>query len=292
MKDGLYPMSAIIETFEQKLKRAYRAIQGIKIPDLPEEVIELDHEMNARYPNTQKMVQIISKNTVLAGEVLVVANSPAMRAKQPISSIAQAVSCLGTQNLKNMVVAAALRHIWGGANAMREIIDNSADVAYCAAELANFVQGVTPDEVYVCGLFHNGGAILLSNRDSKLYGEIFFQSHSLPLSSITKEEEAFNTNHTVVGMLMGKKWHLSDDMIQAIYYHHVDKCSRIKDEKVRLLVALLKVANGVVAETSIGAYIGAEMNEYMKDGIDTLMLDTQHIKDVRMSLQSYSMGFA
>jgi len=114
----------------------------------------------------------------------------------------------------------------------------------------------------------------------------------LPLTSIEKEEEVFNTNHAVVGLLMAKKWHLTDTMIHAIYYHHVDKCSRVKDEKVRLMVALLKVANGIVAETSIGAYIGAEMTEYAKDGIDTLMLRSSHLKDVRMSLQSYSLGFA
>ncbi len=285
-------MTTVIESFEEKLKRAYLAIQGVKIPDMPEEVIALDYEINTRYPNTQKMIQIISHNTILAGEVLKIANSPAMRSKQQISSITQAVSVLGVQNLKNMVVSAALRGIWGSTKDMREVIDDAADVAYCAAELAHLVQGVTADEAYVCALFHNGGAILLSNVNSSAYSEIFFQSHSLPLTSIQKEEKIFNTNHTVVGLLMAKKWYLSDSMIQAIYHHHIDKCSRIKDEKVRLLVGLLKVANGIVAETSIGAYIGTEMTDYYKDGIDTLMIDVKHIKEVRMALQTYSMGFA
>jgi hypothetical protein len=45
-------------------------------------------------------------------------------------------------------------------------------------------------------------------------------------------------------------------------------------------------------ETSLSAYIGAEMTEYYKDGIDTLMLDVSQIKEVRMALQSYSNGFA
>jgi hypothetical protein len=58
------------------------------------------------------------------------------------------------------------------------------------------------------------------------------------------------------------------------------------------MAGLLKTANGIVAETSLGAYIGAEMTEYYKDGIDTLMLDVSQIKEVRMALQSYSNGFA
>lgn len=40
------------ETFEQKLRRAFQAIQGVKIPDLPEEVIALDNEVSSRYSNT------------------------------------------------------------------------------------------------------------------------------------------------------------------------------------------------------------------------------------------------
>jgi len=38
------------ETFEQKLRRAFQAIQGVAIPDLPEEVIALNAEVSSRYP--------------------------------------------------------------------------------------------------------------------------------------------------------------------------------------------------------------------------------------------------
>lgn len=278
----------MIETFEQKLRRAFNAIQGVAIPEMPEEIMALEKEMAERYPNTQEIIKIISKNTLLAADVLTLANSPAMRPKQPIQSIAQAVAVLGTQNLKNMVVASALRRAWGGAEAIREIMDNSADVAYCMAELAYFVHGVSPDEAYLCGLFHNCGAFLLSKKEAADYSDIFFQSHSFPISSIEKEEALFNTNHAVVGVLMAKKWQLSSDMVQAIYDHHIEKCERIAAEKVRVMVGLLKVANGIVAETSLGAYIGEEMTRYMKDGMDALMLSKDHLKDVRMALQTYA----
>lgn len=53
------------ETFEQKLRRAFQAIQGVSVPDLPEEVLALNQEVSSRYPNTQNMVAIISKNLIL-----------------------------------------------------------------------------------------------------------------------------------------------------------------------------------------------------------------------------------
>lgn len=66
------------------------------------------------------------------------------------------------------------------------------------------------------------------------------------------------------------------------------RCDLIANEKVRLLVALIKTANGIVSETSMGSYIGVEMTEQFNDGIDTLMLDDKDIKAVRMALQTYS----
>jgi HD-like signal output (HDOD) protein len=276
------------ETFEQKLRRAFQAIQGVAIPDLPEEVIALNQEVSSRYPNTQNMVAIISKNALLAADVLRIANSPAMRPKQIIKTIPQAVAILGTVNLKNMVLASALKNAFGGNTTIREIMDNSADVAFCMAELANGVQGVSPDEAYLCGLFHNCGSFLLSCKDAKVYSDIFFQSLSLPTTAVDKEEGLFNTNHAVVGLLMAKKWQLSSEITQAIYDHHKLKCESIANEKVRLLVALIKVSNGIVSETSMGSYVGAEMREQYEDGVETLMLDDNELKSVRMALQTYS----
>lgn len=278
----------MIETFEQKLRRAFLAIQGIAIPDVPEEIMAMEKEMNGRYPNTQVVTQIICKNALLAADVLTLANSPAMRPKQPIQSIAQAVAVLGTKNLKNMVIASALKQALGSAETIREIMDHSVDVAYCMAELAYFVHGVSPDEAYLCGLFHNCGAFLLAAKNASAYGDVFFQSHSLPITSIEKEEAIFKTNHAVVGVLMAKKWQLSAEMVQAIYDHHIEQCDRITADKVSVLVGLLKVANGIVADTSLGAYIGEEMTNYLEDGMDVLMLSKANIKEVRMALQTYA----
>lgn len=275
------------ESFEQKLRRAFNAIKGTNIPDMPEEVLELNQEINMRYPNTQNMVRIIGKNALLAADVLRIANSPAMRPTEPIKSIAQAVAILGTVNLKNMVLASALRQVFGNAAGIKEVLEHSADVAFCMAELANHVYGVTPDEAYLCGLFLNCGAFLLLSKD-KSYQDTFFQAISLPQQSILKEEARFGTNHTVVGLLLAKKWQLSTELTQAIYDHHATDCNHITNEKVRLLVALSKVANGIIAEISVGAYIGSEVMQEQKLGLEMLMLDDGALRDARMALQTYS----
>jgi HD-like signal output (HDOD) protein len=170
------------------------------------------------------------------------------------------------------------------------MMEDSADVAVCASELAQHVQGVTPDEAYTCGLFHNCGSILLMIKDPEHYHDLFFKSYTFPLKAIEKEEELFDTNHTVTGLVLANKWNLDKNIISAIYQHHIMHCMDIENEKTRLLVGLLKVANGIVAEVSLGAYISKEMKDYMQDGVNTLMLEYNHLVDARLALHNYRIG--
>lgn len=94
-------------TFEEDIRNTFQAMKGVAIPNIPHEIIELDKELSSRYPNTKKMAEIISGNTKLSAKLLQIANSPVMRAPKPITSIQTAVNSLGSQNLRNQLVAIA-----------------------------------------------------------------------------------------------------------------------------------------------------------------------------------------
>lgn len=38
-------MNEVEETFEQKMRRSFAAIQGVEIPKMPKDIIELDKEI-------------------------------------------------------------------------------------------------------------------------------------------------------------------------------------------------------------------------------------------------------
>jgi hypothetical protein len=52
----------------------------------------------------------------------------------------------------------------------------------------------------------------------------------------------------------------------------------------------IKHVNGIVAEVSLGAYISKEMKDYMQDGVDALMLESNHLVDARLVLHNYRIG--
>ncbi|WP_373019666.1 HDOD domain-containing protein [Thiomicrorhabdus sp.] len=273
---------------QQKLKNAVEAIRGVKIPELPDEVLLLEKEIKSKFANISTVAEIIEKNTTLSGELMRIVNSPIMKLKEPCKSIRDAVNVMGLDNIYHLVVSAALKNVFGQKGLFKDIMDHSVDVAFCMSDIAEWIDGVSRDEAYMLGLFHNSGAMMLASKNEQRYAQIFSNSMSLPLSIIAKEEQEFGTNHAMVGVLIAKKWHLPMEMINAIMLHHNESCERIQNDKVRAMVAMIKIANSIVSEVSLGAYRGDEMRRYEKDGIDELMIPPETVKEIRTALMSYS----
>ena len=277
-----------MESMEQKLRNAVAAIRGYKIPELPNEVLLLEKEINSKFCSTAAVAEIIEMNTTLSGEVMRIVNSPVIKVKEPVLSIRDAVNVMGMDNIYNLVVSAALKNIFGTQGLVKDIMDHSVDIAFCMADIADWVAYITRDEAYMLGLFHNVGAMMLAAKGDKEYDQLFRNSMSLPISILEKEQQKYGSNHAVIGVLIAKKWHLPVDMLSAIMLHHNAQCSQIKNDRVRGMVAMLKVANAMVAEISLGAYRGEEMREYEQDGVDELMIPSNVVTEIRTALMSYS----
>jgi len=273
---------------QEKLRQALGAIQGHKIPELPQEVLALEKEIKSKFCSLANVAQIIEMNTTLSGEVMRIVNSPVIKLKEPVNSIRDAVNVMGLDNIYNLVVAAALKNLFGAGGIFKDIMDHSVDVAFCMADISEWVAGVTRDEAYMLGLFHNAGALMLASKDEAKFEPLFRASMSLPASVIAKENTAFGSNHAMVGVLLAQKWRLPVDMLNAIMLHHNPKCERINNDKVRAMVAMIKVANAMVAEISLGAYRGGEMTAYEKDGMQELMIPSEVISEIRSALMSYN----
>ncbi|NPA71941.1 MAG: HDOD domain-containing protein [Gammaproteobacteria bacterium] len=273
---------------EQRLKNAMRAIQGQKIPELPNEILMLEKEINSKFASTATVAEIIEMNTTLSGEVMRIINSPVIKLKEPVSSIRDAVNIMGLDNIYNLVVSAALKNLFGSKALFKDIMDQSVDVAFCMADIAEWVDDVSRDEAYMLGLFHNAGALMLAGKTDSDYGALFRKSMSNPLSVIALEDQVYGSNHTMIGVLIAKKWKLPVDMLSAIMLHHNKECGNIKKDRVRAMVAMIKIANAIVSEISLGAYRGTEMKEYEADGTEELMISEDVLREIRTALMSHT----
>jgi HD-like signal output (HDOD) protein len=271
---------------EDKLRAAVQAIQGVKIPDLPKEILELDAVLASKFPNFQDITRIIESNVKLSGEVMRLVNSPVMKLKVPVKSIREAVDVLGLINLKNLVVAAALNNLFNGRQ-FEEIVEHSKDVAFCCAELSEHLEGVSRDEAYLLGLFHNAGCLLLASKDPQNYPKVFLKVHANPIRGVAAETKFYGSNHGDIGLLIGKKWQLPVEMLNVIMLHHRSP-EVIANDKMRGMASMVQVANSIVNEVSYGTYVTEEARQYLAQAKEDLMIGNDVIDTVRKSLIVFS----
>lgn len=259
---------------QEFIKVAAQVLAKNNIPNLPDEVVKLQQELNLKYPNTVNIANLISHNPELLSDFLSLVNTNLTEEKQDIKDAKAAVNVLGLDEIYNIFLAASLANLVSQSYKEKQILLHSAKAGLAAAELSYWVFDVSRSEAYMAGLMQNIGAIYLMRHDPERYSEIFHSQMSNPITAFKKETEEYKTNHTYLGTLVSKKWNIDPCVYKAILFHHdLDfSVKTVSDQKIRHLVALVIVSNYIVSATTGDQYITQEIKDYRDAGKSALEL--------------------
>ena len=211
-------MPSKVDTAE--LRKAFEIIKGLSIPTPPALLLKLNEELNLPMPDDQKAVELIEKDIGLAARVLQVINSPAYNLRAEIHSIEHAVRLMGLKKLKDTIVRMALRKAMDDSMPdFQYLSEFSHMVGAGAALIAARIETIDPCDAYMAGLFHEVGAIFLSQRFPD-YIQFHEENRLRPLSLPAMEKENYGASHPAIGFLLAKHWKLPEEVCQAIYFHH------------------------------------------------------------------------
>ena len=262
-------------------------LKGIIIPSPPQIIADLQLEMAMPDPDMSAIASLITKDAALAGSVLKVINSP-FYSVSSINSIQQAVMMLGINTIANLVTAVQLREMSVYANDMTEenqlvfnrFWDSAEDVAKCCMLIAKRISYLEPDIAYMLGLFHNTGIPLLIHKYPN-YLSVISRSYQMKEGrTIDVENNAFNTNHAVIGYYVARSWKLPNIISQAIADHHNSRHifthqPEANNEKIAY-IALLKIAEHIAG---IHLVLGNQETDFEWQAIHTDVLDYLHFTE-------------
>lgn len=231
-------------------------LRGLEIPPCPAVLAELSEEMRRENVNATRIADLIGRDVALAGGVLKIANSPLFRTATRITSVTEALTLLGLNNVFNMVINELLRKTLITSELplrMDRFWDSSAYSARVCAELAGQVSGTSRDAAYSFGLFHDCGIPIMMRRFAD-YKETLKQANQAEgFTFTTFEDQQHGTNHAVVGYLMARNWALPESVAQAVLVHHdysiFDVDAHLPDETLAL------VAINFIAERVTGMHL-------------------------------------
>ncbi|MBI4000316.1 MAG: HDOD domain-containing protein [Nitrospira defluvii] len=198
----------------------HRRIEQVgELPTLPHVVQKLASMIGRTNVSAEEIGTLIEKDQVLSAKVLRLANSPFYGFPSRIASVAHAVVVLGLNVVKGLTLCATAFDMMKNAG-MNELWRHSLGVAITAHILGTKAALKNPEEVFVAGLLHDIGKVVLYVKWPDVGRQITAATRKTSRSLIENEQELFEVTHADVGGWLATAWHLPTSLREPILYHH------------------------------------------------------------------------
>lgn len=229
-----------------------KILQGISIPPQPQIMVDLQMEQLDPFPDINCIAKLIAQDVGLAGTMLKIVNSSSYGLANRITSVHQAVMLMGINTVINIMNGISIRGELSDEDIVKlnNFWDTSMDIAVTCQHIARQIGMPSTDEAYALGLFHNCGMVLMNKRFPD-YMQVMQRAYSDSRYEriIDAENEAYHTNHAVIGFYTAKSWRLPANICEAIAEHHnvasVFARDSMQDANKKTLLSVLKIAEHV-----------------------------------------------
>ncbi|MGA8540693.1 MAG: response regulator [Terriglobales bacterium] len=193
------------------------------IPSLPTLYGELTAALRSEDPSLVQIERIVAKDVAMAAKILQLANSAFIGARGRVSSLLQAVSLIGTETVRTLVLSV---HVFSQFDGNSEIAaylpalwDHSVAVASLARHIATSECSTKSmaEESFTAGLLHDVGKIVLLAEMPHEYRHILEINQG---SILNLELEHLGCTHAQVGAYLMSIWGLPVPLVHAVAFHH------------------------------------------------------------------------
>jgi len=198
-----------------------------EIHDLPSLPLAADSIMQAVLDDKSSALTIanaVSKDPAFATRILRVVNSAYYGFYRQITSIKEAVTLLGINEIKMMAMAITIYDLFKIKESRkynrRTLWMHGVAVAY----MADFFQkkmGRGLEEAYVAGLLHDIGKIVLDQFFPEETHQIMEEFQSCG-NYLQAERNVMGLDHGELGYLVAERWNLPAEISIGIRYHHAE----------------------------------------------------------------------
>ena len=182
-------------------------LKGFSIPSQPKLLLDVQ----AVYPNLDKMGELIARDPGVSASILKTVNSVLFGLRNTVSSVEQAVTLLGLEAVINVINASLLKASYTATidfEHMDLFWQLTDEVAMVAGLLAKKQRLLGSDSAHLVGLFHNCGIPLLMQKHDR-YFDVLEQAYQQSEKSISDYEMmAIGTSHADLGYFVSRSWKL------------------------------------------------------------------------------------
>ena len=250
---------------DDQLRKRIRDCDSLpSLPAVAIQVLEL-----VRDPNSElsQLARLVSKDPAMVSKILRTANSSIYSPATKVSKLTQALSMLGLQTVRVLVLGFSLvRNLKNYKHRGFRPLEYWRRAIYSATAALTLAQRVhleLQEEAFVAALLMDIGMLVLDELFGDQYGKMNEKARSH--SELVKlEESQLLTSHGEVGGVLAEIWGLPQVLASPIKWHH--KPAEVEDPSLRQLAQICYLAGrcaDVFVEQSAATAI-AELREYCR----------------------------
>lgn len=196
------------------------------MPAIAQEILIASNDVTSDMDDIGK---IIKKDPALTTKIISMANSAFFGFGRNVSTLEQAIiNVLGLDLVKGFALSLAMSSVFEPEKCGGFDLKRYWSSAFLTAELAsgftNHIdskQVLDPNQLYLYGLLHNIGILVLAHRFPNIMSELFVSAkEDKEKRLIDYEKETIDFNHHDAGSWLAEKWKLPYEIIDTIDHHH------------------------------------------------------------------------
>ncbi len=206
----------------EKAAKWINQVKGLVTP--PDICITIFEMVESQTATTKDLGDVISQDPNLSARLLKIVNSPFYQFPRKIDTVSRAITIIGNRELSSLVLAVSAAKTF--ANIPNELVNintfwrHSIYTALIARELAKLCNILHPERLFVAGIMHDIGSLIIYNRVPDIARALLIQSNGSEHILYKLEQDMIDTTHAQIGGMLLESWMLPKILREAIAYHH------------------------------------------------------------------------
>ncbi len=244
------------------------------LPTLPGIVTRISAMVDSPNTTGRQLGAEIAKDQVISAKVLKLVNSGFYGFSQPISTIQHAVTLLGFDTVKSLVLSSTVLDMMK--DALPGLWEHSIACARTSSFLAAHLEIDNPEEISTAGLLHDLGKVILRQTMEREFKQIVQIAERRDVLFFVAEKKILGVNHGEIGGWLLQKWALPPKLVEPIVDHHDFRPNRDHAENT----AIVHLADILSHAESFGNGLDRRMPPLAPDALEILKINIDDLRDV------------
>lgn len=260
---------------DEVLRRTVGSIR--QLPALPRTYVALTEALEGEDVSLDRVAKIVEQDVAIAAKILQLVNSAFFGLSRDVTNVRTAVSYLGIDILKSLVLSFGIFRAFENAGPVPGFsIEQFQDHAHLTAKIAAELPTVKylEDATALAALLHDVGKLILASEMPARFAQVLETARERlqPVHEI--EREILGVTHAEMGAYLLGLWGLPWTVVEAVAHHHVP--GRVPQQGLDAL-ATVHIANLLALECTAAP---AGDNSVVQQTIDSSYLDSLGVHEL------------